>query len=235
MFQRGRNEAVKKNLRCWGVGVLLGVAVLAGAHKRRRPGPRGRLNRQVPDGQGRQTVLLAGRHRLDALPEPDREDVELYLATRARQGFTVIQAAVVMGEERVAGTKRPNAYGDNAFRDHDPARPRLTPGNNPAIPTNTTTGTTSTYVIDRAQAHGLSSVCCRCSSAGRATATSTSRPPTPTLTASSWASDTGPSRTSSGSSAATTSQTPRKSGRSGTRWPRGSPRRSPDRRTTAGR
>ena len=43
---------------------------------------------------------------------PNREDAEHYLATRARQGFTVIQAAAVMGEERVGGTARPNAYGD---------------------------------------------------------------------------------------------------------------------------
>ena len=35
---------------------------------------------------------------------PNREDAELYLATRAKQGFTVIQAGIVMGEERVAGT-----------------------------------------------------------------------------------------------------------------------------------
>ena len=38
-----------------------------------------------------------------------REDADLYLKTRAQQGFTVIQAAVVMGEERVGGTLRPNA------------------------------------------------------------------------------------------------------------------------------
>ena len=32
-----------------------------------------------------------------------REDVELYLQTRAKQGFTVIEAAAVMAEERVGG------------------------------------------------------------------------------------------------------------------------------------
>ncbi|MBN2132503.1 MAG: DUF4038 domain-containing protein, partial [Sedimentisphaerales bacterium] len=30
-----------------------------------------------------------------------REDADFYLETRAQQGFTVIQAAIVMGEERV--------------------------------------------------------------------------------------------------------------------------------------
>jgi hypothetical protein len=44
-----------------------------------------------------------------------REDVDLYLQTRDRQGFTLVQAAAVMGEERVGGTLRPNKYGARAF------------------------------------------------------------------------------------------------------------------------
>src|SRR4029078_12281249 len=57
-----------------------------------------------------------------------REEAELYLKTRARQGFTVIQAALVMGEERVGGTLRSNRYGDLAFVDGDPARSKVTAG-----------------------------------------------------------------------------------------------------------
>ena len=60
-----------------------------------------------------------------------REDAELYLRTRAEQGFTVIQAALVMGEERVGGTLRPNKYGDLAFHEGDPARPAITEGSPP--------------------------------------------------------------------------------------------------------
>jgi len=56
-----------------------------------------------------------------------REDADLYLKTRARQGFTVIQAALVMGEERVGGTLRPNRYGDLAFEDGNSSRPALKP------------------------------------------------------------------------------------------------------------
>ena len=52
-----------------------------------------------------------------------RDEAELYLRTRAAQGFTVIQAAVVMGDERVGGTLLPNAYGDQAFIGGNPARP----------------------------------------------------------------------------------------------------------------
>jgi hypothetical protein len=61
-------------------------------------------------------VESAGRYLLDPKGKPffwlgdtawllchrtRREDVELYLQTRAKQGFTVIQAAAVMAEERV--------------------------------------------------------------------------------------------------------------------------------------
>ena len=74
---------------------------------------------------------------------PTREDAELYLQTRALQGFTLIQAAVVMGEERVGGTLRPNVYGEPAFVDEDPARP------NPAYWANVD------YVVSRAEAHRL--------------------------------------------------------------------------------
>jgi hypothetical protein len=86
---------------------------------------------------------------------PNREDAEHYLATRARQGFTVIQAAAVMGEERVGGTARPNAYGDKAFLDNDPSRPRLTPGNSPNSPEEYDYWDNVDHIIDRAQAHGL--------------------------------------------------------------------------------
>ncbi len=86
---------------------------------------------------------------------PNREDAEHYLATRARQGFTVIQAAAVMGEERVGGTARPNAYGDRAFLDNDPSRPWLTPGNKPNVPEEYDYWDNVDYIIDRAQAHGL--------------------------------------------------------------------------------
>lgn len=53
-------------------------------------------------------------HRLD------RKEAEHYLATRARQQFTVIQA-VALAELDGLGT--PNAYGDLALIDQDPTRP----------------------------------------------------------------------------------------------------------------
>jgi hypothetical protein len=53
-------------------------------------------------------------HRLD------RKQADLYLETRKRQGFTVIQA-VVLGE--FDGLHTPNAYGDLPLIDDDPSKP----------------------------------------------------------------------------------------------------------------
>ena len=72
-----------------------------------------------------------------------REQADLYLSTRARQGFTVVQAAFVHAEERVGGILVPNPYGDQAFVGGDPARPQ--PGYWNHVD----------YVVGRAAAHGL--------------------------------------------------------------------------------
>jgi hypothetical protein len=60
-----------------------------------------------------------------------------------------------MGEERVAGTARPNAYEDRAFTDNDPAKPQITPGHDPSVAQEYDYWDHADYVIDRAQAHGL--------------------------------------------------------------------------------
>lgn len=115
-------------------------------------------------------VALGGRYLVDRLGKPlfwlgdtawllsqmtTRDDVELYLKTRARQGFTVIQAGVVMGEERVGGTLRPNAYGDLAFSGGDPARPLLTPGDDFRQPGEYDYWDHVDYLVERAAAHRL--------------------------------------------------------------------------------
>nr|CAA9254396.1 GH140 [uncultured Armatimonadetes bacterium] len=84
-----------------------------------------------------------------------REDADLYLKTRARQGFTVIQAALVMGEERVGGTLRPNVFGKLAFQGGDPARPDVTPGATPKPSTHYDYWDHADYIVERAGAHGL--------------------------------------------------------------------------------
>lgn len=84
-----------------------------------------------------------------------REDADLYLKTRAQQGFSVIQAAIVMGEERVGGTLRPNAYGVRAFSDGDPTSPLVTPGNDPRQGKQYDYWDHVDYIVERAAAHDL--------------------------------------------------------------------------------
>lgn len=50
----------------------------------------------------------------------DREEAEMYLQTRARQGFTVIQA-VALAE--IDGLNVPNPYGERPLHENDPQRP----------------------------------------------------------------------------------------------------------------
>src|SRR5262245_10302527 len=85
----------------------------------------------------------------------DRREVETYLKARAKQGFTVIQPTLVMGEERVCGTKHPNRYGDTPFIDGDPSRPNVTPGNNPNDPVEYDYWDHVDFTIETAQKLGL--------------------------------------------------------------------------------
>jgi len=57
---------------------------------------------------------------------PSREELELYLRTRAEQGFTVIQLAAVMGRN-ASGHHSRTSRGDTPFVDHDVLAQRLTP------------------------------------------------------------------------------------------------------------
>src|SRR5512135_43776 len=65
---------------------------------------------------------------------PSREELELYLTAREKQGFTVIQLAAVMSEERVWGSTRTNIFGQKPFLNDDPATPAVTTGNDPRDP-----------------------------------------------------------------------------------------------------
>jgi hypothetical protein len=156
MSRSGRNQAARNNLWQWGVGAFVLAVVLMGARSVPASSPKevDPTGRYLVDGDGKPFFWL-GDTAWNLFQIPNREDAELYLSTRAKQGFTVIQAAIVMGEERVAGTARPNAYGDTAFTDNDPAKPRRTPGNNPGNAEEYDYWDHADYVIDRAQTHGL--------------------------------------------------------------------------------
>lgn len=86
---------------------------------------------------------------------PSPAELELYLRTRAEQGFTVIQLTAVMGEQRVWGTTRATSRGDMPFVDGDVLRPAVTPGSNPADPVQYDYWDHLDHVLDRIHAHGF--------------------------------------------------------------------------------
>ena len=110
--------------------------------------------RYLVDAQGEPFFWL-GDTAWSISQETTRDDVELYLRTRAEQGFTVIQPCFVMGEERVDGTLAPNSYGDRAFVGGNPAQPLVTPGNDFQNAAQYDYWDNVDYIVERAAAHGL--------------------------------------------------------------------------------
>ena len=78
-----------------------------------------------------------------------RDDTERYLARRAAQGFNVIQVMVLHRPEMT------NAITGPALIDGDIARPRTTPGSDPAKGQEYDYWDHLDWVVDRAAAHGL--------------------------------------------------------------------------------
>lgn len=58
-----------------------------------------------------------------------REEIETYLENRRKKGFNVIQTVLV--SEFLKADKPTNFYNDSIFINGDPAKPAITPGNNP--------------------------------------------------------------------------------------------------------
>ena len=110
---------------------ILGMCLLLGCQSRaaepREAARRLKVSdnrRYLVDGNGKPFFYLADTawelfHRLS------REEAENYLARRAEQGFTVVQA-VALAELDGLGT--PNAHGDLPLIENDPARPAVTEG-----------------------------------------------------------------------------------------------------------
>lgn len=84
----------------------------------------------------------------------DREEVKLYLETRARQGFTVIHAAIFNINPFVLPPLT-NKYGDLPFIHNNPLEPAVTPGNDPRHPVQYDYWDHVEYVIDQAAENGL--------------------------------------------------------------------------------
>src|SRR6185295_7895167 len=85
-------------------------------------------------------------HRLN------REEAEIFLETRRRQGFNVIQAVALAEFE---GIRKPNRYGDFPLLNNDPTRLNITPGNNPSDTTAYDYWDHVDYIINLAAKKGL--------------------------------------------------------------------------------
>ncbi|TPG52147.1 glycoside hydrolase family 140 protein [Sphingomonas glacialis] len=83
------------------------------------------------------------------LAKLDRDDTERYFAKREAQGFNVIQVMILHRPEMR------NPLTGPALVDGDIARPRTTPGNDPATPGEYDYWDHLDWVIDRAAAHGI--------------------------------------------------------------------------------
>jgi hypothetical protein len=86
---------------------------------------------------------------------PSRDELEFYLTTREKQGFTVIQLSAVMSEERVWGTTRTNSFGKKPFLNDNPATPAVTAGKNPQDTNEYDYWDHLDHVLDRVHAHGF--------------------------------------------------------------------------------
>ena len=78
-----------------------------------------------------------------------RREADKYLGDRAQKGFNVIQAMVIHGLPEV------NAYGDSAFINDDPTKPKVTPGNSPDDPDQYDFWDHIDYIVNRAEADGI--------------------------------------------------------------------------------
>ena len=105
----------------WLAAALLGLATAAPAEPSLRVSEDGR-HLVYPGGR---PFFYLGDTAWELFHRADREEAALYLADRARKGFTVIQA-VALAE--LDGLATPNAYGHRPLLDGDPARPAVGPG-----------------------------------------------------------------------------------------------------------
>ena len=65
-------------------------------------------------------ILFGAVRHWELFHKLDREEAKHYLKTRAKQGFTVIQAVILAERD---GLRTPNAYGEVPFHELDPSMP----------------------------------------------------------------------------------------------------------------
>jgi hypothetical protein len=135
-------------LRLICVFVVLGCGSLPLAHGQEKKLPRLRVseNKRFLVTEDGQPFFWLGDTAWELFHRLNREEASYYLETRARQGFTVIQA-VALAE--LDGHSVPNAYGRLPLTDLDPARPAIKDG-----PDNDYWDHVD-FIVDQANARGL--------------------------------------------------------------------------------
>ncbi len=126
----------RRRLLVAGLALAAGGGALAAGHGRLQVAPNHRYL-EYADGT---PFFYLGDTAWTLFSRASRTDADLYLANRAAQGFTVIQAVVLAPEN---GLTVPNANGDLPLIDRDPARP-----NEPYFQQ-------VDYIVNRAAALGL--------------------------------------------------------------------------------
>ncbi|WP_338871086.1 glycoside hydrolase family 140 protein [Spirosoma sp. SC4-14] len=89
-------------------------------------------HRYLEDSNGKPFFWM-GDTAWELLHRLNRDETELYLETRRRQGFNVIQL-VALAFANEDDNRKPNRYGDFPFVNHDPSQVAITPGQTPANP-----------------------------------------------------------------------------------------------------
>lgn len=133
---------------------ILGLLVFAGEAQKSRPLPQLRVSadqRFLVQPDGKPLFYLADTaweifHRLN------REDAAQYLALRAQQGFTAIQAVALAEFD---GLTEPNAYGRLPLRDRDPWKPWISSGDHKPGGQSYDYWDHVEYIIDLANRQGL--------------------------------------------------------------------------------
>ncbi len=105
-------------IRVAAMAVLTGAMVMAGATTA------GQLrvsanHRYLVDETGKPFFWL-GDTAWEVFHRLTREEADFYLTTRAKQGYTVIQAVILAEFD---GLNTPNAYGEKPLKDNDPSQP----------------------------------------------------------------------------------------------------------------
>ncbi|WP_448537578.1 glycoside hydrolase family 140 protein [Sphingobium yanoikuyae] len=141
-------RARRQRLCISAIGAALALTAIPALAQDRLPPLRVTANGRYLEADGKPFFWLGDTGWL-LLGKLDRTQTEHYFATRAAQGFTVIQVMILHRPDMAS------PIAGQALIDGDVTRPRITPGNDPARPDEYDYWDHLDWVVDRAAAHGL--------------------------------------------------------------------------------